>query len=280
MPGTVHDAIAAWAGPCLDLVVLDLGAGNGRTAAALANSTDARCLVALDHNAEAVASAGAFATPVIADLVAALPFADGTVDVVVSHNVLECLVDPGKMLREAHRVVKPGGRVLLCHTDFDTIVLVTADRDLNRRVCQTYADLPVLYSGMAHADAQMGRRLLGLVRRSPLAFVEVSVHVTVETELAGAALARVSEMAASVGRSARHGLGSVSEHDVQRWLQDLQAAQDGGDFLFSETAYLVSATRSTTEECPAPAATEDSGLGGRRDVRTDATWEGLDQHPL
>ena len=47
-------------------------------------------------------------------------------------------------------------------------MVATADRDLTRRVLLTYAQLPVLYRYMAAADAQMGRRLPGLVRRSGL----------------------------------------------------------------------------------------------------------------
>lgn len=42
-----------------------------------------------------------------------LPVDDASVDVVLSTQVLEHVDDPGRYLREAHRVVRPGGRLVL-----------------------------------------------------------------------------------------------------------------------------------------------------------------------
>ncbi|MDZ7700087.1 MAG: class I SAM-dependent methyltransferase [Deltaproteobacteria bacterium] len=42
-----------------------------------------------------------------------LPFADGSVDMVVSHVALHHLPDPIQMLRETARVLKPGGAFLI-----------------------------------------------------------------------------------------------------------------------------------------------------------------------
>lgn len=50
---------------------------------------------------------------VLADLNGPLPFGDGTIDHVVSFEVLEHLSEPGTMLREAARVLKRGGGLTL-----------------------------------------------------------------------------------------------------------------------------------------------------------------------
>jgi len=42
-----------------------------------------------------------------------LPFPDGSFDAVISHQFIEHVADPGKVLGEMGRVVKPGGTVLL-----------------------------------------------------------------------------------------------------------------------------------------------------------------------
>lgn len=44
-------------------------------------------------------------------------------------------------------------------------------------------------------------------------------------------------------RSAYRGLGHVTLAELEEWTGELEAAQADGDFLFSETAYLLTATR-------------------------------------
>ncbi len=164
-------------------------------------------------------------------------------DIVISHNTLECLLDPGALLSEIARVLRADGRAVLGHTDFETIVVVTADRDLTRRVLLTYAELPVLYRHMAAADAQMGRRLPGLVRRSGLRLEDVDAHTTVVSSLSEAAAVRLEEVERAVRRSANAERGHVTVAELEDWMAQLHAAQDAGDFLFAETAFLVSAAR-------------------------------------
>ncbi len=110
-------------------------------------------------------------------------------------------MDPPALLTDIACVLAPGGRAVLGHTDFETIVVTTADRDLTRRVLRTYAELPVLYRHMAAADAQMGRRLPGLVRRSPLQLDSVRAHTTVVVpSLSEATTARLAEVAIHRGQ--------------------------------------------------------------------------------
>lgn len=92
--------------------VLDFGAGTGGLARALAacgrfGEVDAVDLVDYGHPAD---------DPVrwsYADLNAALPFPDGTFDTIVSLEVVEHLENPRFVAREWHRLLKPGGRLVL-----------------------------------------------------------------------------------------------------------------------------------------------------------------------
>ncbi len=91
--------------------MLDLGCGDGRIAGALAaagaevDGVDPS-EVALDR-ARAAQPGIEFVRP--ADD-GALPFADGTFEVVVCINVLEHVADTQRLMSEARRVLAPGGR--------------------------------------------------------------------------------------------------------------------------------------------------------------------------
>lgn len=98
--------------------VLDVATGGGHTA--LAFSRHAREVVASDLTAEMLAAASAFlkeqgATNVqtaLADA-EALPFPDGSFDVVTARIAPHHFANPQRFVSEAARVLRPGGRFLL-----------------------------------------------------------------------------------------------------------------------------------------------------------------------
>ena len=92
-----------------------------------------------------------------ADLKAPLPLADAAFDRVLCHNVLECLPDPGALVSEAVRVLRPGGRLVLAHSDFDTLIFASEDLELTRRLVRDYCDTQQPW--MDAVDGTIGRRL-------------------------------------------------------------------------------------------------------------------------
>jgi SAM-dependent methyltransferase len=108
--------------------VLDIGCGTGLSLAGLARAVaPAGSVTGLDHAPalleeakERVAAAG-IAAMVRFDVgdAHALPYADGSFDAAHISRVLIHLTDPDRALREARRVVKPGGRVVAIEPDFD-----------------------------------------------------------------------------------------------------------------------------------------------------------------
>jgi arsenite methyltransferase len=64
----------------------------------------------------------------------ALPFEDGSFDAAVSTQVLEYVDDVPRALAEARRVLRPGGRLLVLDTDWDSIVWHSGEPERMRRV--------------------------------------------------------------------------------------------------------------------------------------------------
>ncbi len=116
-PSTIaieHHARYSWAAPlAAGRDVLDAGCGVGWGTVLLAES-GARTAVGMDIDQRALASARARADGkaefVRGDLVA-LPFDDGTFDLVVCFEAIEHVEQPLQVMDEIHRVLRPGGVV-------------------------------------------------------------------------------------------------------------------------------------------------------------------------
>lgn len=98
---------------CRDRDVLEAGAGEGYGADLIADV--ARKVIGLDYDESAVAHIRARYPRVEMHHgnLAALPLADGSVDVVVNFQVIEHLWDQGQFVAECLRVLRPGGVLLM-----------------------------------------------------------------------------------------------------------------------------------------------------------------------
>jgi SAM-dependent methyltransferase len=87
-------------------LVLDVGCGEGALCAALSGAALPR-IIGLDLSATMLRAQGS--GPVVRADARTLPFAAGVFDTVVTVNMLYHLADPAAAIREAHRVLAPGG---------------------------------------------------------------------------------------------------------------------------------------------------------------------------
>ena len=173
---------------------------------------------------------------VAADLREPLPFPDETFEAALCHNTLECLTDKQAFLREVARVLRPGGHLLLSHTDFDTVVFNASDLELTRRLVHANADTQEQW--MDDSDGTIGRKLVGIGRRhSSFELVDTLAWVVLDTSFAkdGVAHMAVRGIAASVKRDHHDDLAA----QLDEWIRDLATLAERGEFLFSANDYAV-----------------------------------------
>jgi ubiquinone/menaquinone biosynthesis C-methylase UbiE len=229
--------------------VLDAGCGTGPTLAAFAHRDPSAALIGLDYSAAALTEAatllGGHAGTVHlvqADLRDPIDLPEGCVDVAVSYNVVEALPDPSAFLAEIARVLRPGGRLVLAHVDFDSIIATGPDMALDRQIIHAYADLSEPWIG-AHSDGRIGRKLPGLISDSPLARDSVEILTSTGTALAGHASNRVEHIRAGLHSAVRKNRTAVTQGDIDAWHSAVQGAARDGHFFFAEAAVIVVAHR-------------------------------------
>lgn len=138
--------------------VLDAGAGWGDVTAELARRC-AGSVVALDRSPGALTSLRAAGFTAVAGDLQALPCGDGSFDLVFFQNALLWATHLPRALREAARVLRPGGALVALEPDYGGM-LEHPDRGLGR----VWRDA----LGRAGADPLTGRRLPGAVAAAGL----------------------------------------------------------------------------------------------------------------
>jgi SAM-dependent methyltransferase len=225
--------------------VADLGSGESSVLGFVLPRLDGGVAVGIDSDADALDAARAsipgLGSPSLflqADLTRPLPLADASMDVVFSHDVLEQLADPDAFLQEVCRVLRPGGRLVLGHPDFDSAVVAGADLKLTRRLVHAYCDTQ--HAWLPRTDGTIGRRLPEIVLRSPLALDQVTARVLLARSLDEGGFGR---FAVEHLVQALTAAGAASPAELADWRADLEAAAGRGAFLLSLNDYVVLASR-------------------------------------
>ncbi len=218
------------------LEIADLATGYGRTARAiLAGAPGPVRIHAVDtgpiidddllHDARVRA--------VLADLDEPLPFADASLDRVTSVNVAEHLADPRAHVADCYRVLRPGGLLVLAHSDWDTTLIASDDDALTRRLVDRFVATVPRWA--ERADGFMGRKLLGLASAAPFELVTVDTWADAHRRF------DEDSVAWKVARGVLVATADDPELAKQAaaWVQDLRRLADEGRFLFSVTDVVV-----------------------------------------
>jgi ubiquinone/menaquinone biosynthesis C-methylase UbiE len=225
--------------------IVDLGCGSGDALAMIPGGLEGE-RIGIDSSIGALRAAartldagpGGSRLLVQADLSAPVPLADASVDRVLCHNVLECLADPDAFVEEVRRVLKPGGRFVLSHSDFDTLVFASEDLQLTRRLVHAYCDTQQAW--MDTADGTIARRLAHIVHRSRLRLEKLQARVNLSLRFQPGELGYgyAHNLADTLRAAAR-----TDPAELDGWLAGLRRLDEEGGFLFSINDYAAVCTR-------------------------------------
>jgi len=218
--------------------VLDIGSGPGLLATEMAQAvgpTGRVCGIDVSDSMLALARsrtvpAGGAPVEYRHGGVDAVPYPDGSFDVVVSTQVLEYIADIPAALAEALRVLRPGGRLLILDTDWDSIVWHSTDPDRMRRILLTWEQ---------HLVDPFLPRTLG--RHLRQAGFEVAPPRVLPLLNAGYEADSFSGREIPVVARFVTGRDGWTAADVDSWAEDLRTL--GPDYFFSLNRYVFRATK-------------------------------------
>lgn len=161
-----------------------------------------------------------------------LRYPDDWFDAAVSTQVYEYVADLPGALAQVHRVLRPGGRLLVLDTDWDSLVCNVTDRELHRRVIDAWEEHLV--------EPRLPRVLAGLLRRAGFTVTGQHVVPILNTRLHEDTYSHgVTQLIADFVPGKR----GVTSADSAAWLADLRAVAAADEYFFSLNRYAITAIR-------------------------------------
>jgi arsenite methyltransferase len=218
--------------------VIDVGSGPGLLAAEMAAEIGPGGKVCgIDISADMIAMSAARPLPpgsapaeFVHGDVEQIPYPDGSFDAAVCTQVLEYVADVPRALAEIRRVLRPGGRVALLDTDWDSIVWHSSDPARMERVLAAWAEHLV--------DPWLPRTLQAALRRAEFAPEPPEVVPLLNV---GHTDAMYSARAIGLIAGYVPGHRGVTQAEADAWAEDLRSM--GDDYFFSLNRYLFVASR-------------------------------------
>ncbi len=161
-----------------------------------------------------------------------LPFPDNYFDIVISTQVLEYISDVNNALIELHRVLRPGGHVVLLDTDWDSIVWHSTDKMRMNRILSAWEE----HAADPHLPRTLSHKLLqaGFQIESQQVFPMFNPTYGQNTFS--------NRLIDLIGSFVRNRKG-ISPAETDAWASELRQIGENSEYFFSLNRYLFIATK-------------------------------------
>lgn len=155
----------------------------------------------------------------------ALPLDDGSMDRYRAERLFQHLGDPIAALKEARRVLRTDGRIVLVDQDWDTVAIESDNMELTRRITRAFSD--------SITNRWAGRKLRGLLVDAGFQDVAVEAQVAIYTDSGP-----VSGAFQSIAKAAVDA-GAVKQSEADAWFADQSRRGREGSFLFAVPLFMA-----------------------------------------
>ncbi len=230
----VHEALA----PAPGERILDVGCGPGFYVAELLDAVGPEgSVVGLDGSPAslAVAAARSEGRGNVAFLEAdatSLPVADAEFHAALSVQVLEYVPDATAALREIHRALRPGGRIVVWDVDWATVSMRSADEERMKRVLAAWD------SHLTHPS--LPQTLTSRLREAGFEEIRMEGHAFATTELSPETYGGF--LVDFAGRFVAD-QGLVEAGEASAWADEQHGLAERGDFYFACIQFCFAAQR-------------------------------------
>jgi ubiquinone/menaquinone biosynthesis C-methylase UbiE len=161
-----------------------------------------------------------------------MPVQDSSFDVATASQLLCFISDVDRVLSEMFRALKPGGRLVILDSDWDSLVWNCSDRSLMDRALR-------LMTGV-YADAHVPRTLS---RRIIAAGFQITNRRTISVLNWDAGEDTYAKQTSGFIGPMMEASDDFTKDDWEAWCEDQRATEEAGEFMFSLNRYIFSAVK-------------------------------------
>lgn len=210
-------------------VVIDVGCGTGKAVSELSAKGTTAIGIDLSEQMISVAKRRFPACDFRVAKAESLPFKDNTVNGYHAERLFQHLTDPFQSLSEAHRILAPGGRIVLLDQDYDMWAIDAADMAITRVIMRVHAD--------SIANRWIGRKYHNLLL--DCGFVNVSVMVQTLVYTDHSQVAPILPSIINVAIEAK----TITDVQAKAWLNEQENRGKDGKFFIAMPIFVASANR-------------------------------------